>query len=77
MLEPGASAPASSATKPGDTAIALPIGGDDDLIELGEDQEATGMNPPVAKEAEATVEISEDAVADYLLNIELDDDDQP
>ena len=83
VLEPGASVPASSGTKPGDTAIALPIGGGRrDLVELGQDQEeATGMNPPAAKspakESDATVEISEDAVADYLLNIEIDDDDQP
>ena len=31
---------------------------------------------PAVKAEEATVEISEDAVADYLLNIELDEEDK-
>lgn len=91
VLMPGANQPSSAGTKPGDTAIAQPIGGDDDLIELEEDEETTGVGmapgaspakaaapvkAAVAAKEEATVEITEDAVADYLLNIELDDDDK-
>jgi pSer/pThr/pTyr-binding forkhead associated (FHA) protein len=95
VLIPGNSQPPQS-SKPGDTAISQPIGGDeDDLIELNEIEEATSLHaptkpaaksrPPAAKVAvaapvnkaeEATVEISEDAVADYLLNIELDEEDK-
>lgn len=80
--------PAAPGAKPGDTAIAGAIGGGEDLIELQED-EPTGKLAPAKKPApsksgglgpkaddQATIEISEDAVADYLLNIELDDDDK-
>lgn len=79
----------STGTKPGDTAIAQPIAGEDDLIEL-EDEDSTGVAPPprpkatptaaavaqASKVEEEPIEISEDAVADYLLNIELDDEDK-
>ena len=89
------SQPLASA-KPGDTAISQAIGGEgDDLIELHDLDEGTGLHapsktiaksrPPAAKVAvatptikaeDATIEISEDAVADYLLNIELDEEDK-
>ena len=46
VLIPGNSQPPPS-TKPGDTAISQPIGGDeDDLIELQDVDEATGLNAP-------------------------------
>ncbi len=97
VMMPGTGHPASEGAKPGDTAIAQPISGEDDLIEL-EDQEPTGVqtttkanaphpsspagaarSPTAAQSArteEVVVEISDDAVADYLLNIELDDEDK-
>lgn len=87
-LIPGTNAPPQGA-KPGDTAIAGPITGEDDLIEFQDDEETTGTGagtgaPTARKPAAAevkkedkTVEISEDAVADYLLNIDLDDEDKP
>lgn len=79
-----------AAPKPADTAITDPIrGADEDLIELEEDMTAAETpgpkSPPrpaakakaaAPKSEEATVEISEDAVAEYLLNIELDDEDK-
>ena len=94
VLIPDTNQPSGAATKPGDTAIAQPIIGDDDLIEL-EDEETTGhgtatksksksaakpspakVAAQAAKTEEAVIEIDEDAVADYLLNIELDEDDR-
>jgi len=97
VLMPGSGQPASGGAKPGDTAIAQPISGEDDLIEL-EDEEPTGVqattkaNAPQAsspagaaktpssaqsaRTEEVVVEISDDAVADYLLNIDLDDEDK-
>ena len=79
VLMPGASHPPAS-PKPGDTSIAGAIGEEDDLIEMEEDEPTGGgLASAVAtttKEDE-TVEISEDAVADYLLNIDLDEDDKP
>ncbi len=90
VLMPGNSPPPASA-KPGDTAISGSIGGGEDLIELQDLEEPTtqsrsatkvGAAKPAAKPQavsaaeETTVEISEDAVADYLLNIELDDEDK-
>lgn len=90
VLIPGSVPPAAPATKPGDTAIAGAIEGDDDLIELKEDEDEQTSSVVTAKKApaspapksslggtdDATVELSEDAVADYLLNIELDDEDK-
>ncbi len=96
VLIPDDSRPPASA-KPGDTAVSHAIGGEgDDLIELQDLDEATGLHappktatksrPPAPKKVavasptikaeDATVEISEDAVADYLLNIELDEEDK-
>ena len=99
VLIPGDSQPPAT-SKPGDTAISQPIGGEgDDLIELQDLDDATGLHAPAkppaksaaksaptavkasaanaaVKAEDATVEISEDAVADYLLNIELDEEDQ-
>src|SRR4051794_15173738 len=92
VLMPGNTDQGTQHPKPGDTAITDSIGGEDDLISLEGDEEPTGQGRAPAgrgggtKSAtrsavkpapeDATVEISEDAVADYLLNIELDDDDK-
>lgn len=81
VLMPGSSPPPQG--KSGDTAIAGAIEGDD-LVELqDDDEEPTGNIPPAKKNTistpsqdDATIELSEDAVADYLLNIELDDEDK-
>ncbi|MDB5352317.1 MAG: hypothetical protein JWN86_3564 [Planctomycetota bacterium] len=93
VLIPGNSVQPAS-PKPGDTAIAGAIGGDEDLIELHDIEEpthaaravpaakkaagtqATVKATPVSASDDATIEIGEDAVADYLLNIELDDEDK-
>lgn len=74
----------AAAAKAGDTAVTGAIEGDDDLIVLQEDVPASKSAPAPAKKAVAppeeddqeTVDFSEDAVADYLLNIELDDEDK-
>jgi pSer/pThr/pTyr-binding forkhead associated (FHA) protein len=97
VLIPGTSVVTPPTTKPGDTAIAGAITGEEDVIELQDVEEEPTSHPKPspkqpqparatsAKKAEAsrpadpddaTVEISEDAVADYLLNIELDDEDK-
>ena len=82
VLDSGTAAP-PQASKPGDTAIEGSIAGDDDLIELQEEEEPTAHVSSAKKALAAarikddeTVELSEDAVADYLLNIELDEEDK-
>jgi pSer/pThr/pTyr-binding forkhead associated (FHA) protein len=93
VLMPGINQPSTVGAKPGDTAIAQPISGEDDLIEL-EDEDATGLpaaqksdakkaslpsgtsKSQAAQTEETIVEIDDDVVADYLLNIDLDDEDK-
>ncbi len=82
VLMPGTS-PLPAHGKPSDTAIAGAIEGDD-LIELQDEEEPTNQKLAPARKPsaattsqdDATIELSEDAVADYLLNIELDDEDK-
>ncbi len=91
VLMPGQTGSQGGLSKPGDTAIAQPIAGDDVIeLEAEEGDEPTGtittttktmgtkkaaVAPAPAAEDEP-IEIGEDAVADYLLNIELDEEDK-
>jgi pSer/pThr/pTyr-binding forkhead associated (FHA) protein len=76
---------AGRAAAPDDAALAEPVTvGEDDVIAIELDDEATAKAgtgdaeptiSPAAQEPEAE-EISEDAVADFLFNIELDEEDK-
>jgi pSer/pThr/pTyr-binding forkhead associated (FHA) protein len=85
-----AAAVAKPAGRPGETAVAEPVAaaivGDDDLISIELQDETETQLPAAATKpgagkapaaAAAPVEVGEDAVVDFLLNIELDEDDKP
>ena len=86
-----AAAPAKAGHKPGDTAVAEPVlVGEEDAFEVTLDDGAdTDVGLPAAKAAapaaakappkkaeDEPIEVSEDAVAGFLLDIELDEEDK-